>query len=457
VEVAKTQDEECGDGTTTAVVLTGEFLKRAEDMLEQNIHPTIICDGYRLAAIKSQEILDNMADSIDINDKDILLKIATTAMYSKAARVSKERLAQIAVDAVTSIADEIDGKYSVDLDNVQIVRKQGKSLEDTQLIEGVILDKERAYMGMPGEVWIAKIALVNSALEVKKTEVDANIHITIPNQMEAFLAEEERVLKEMVQKLKNTGTNVLFCEKGIDDLAQHFLAREGIYAVSNIKDADMKKLSKACGASIIMRLEDLTDSDLGAAQLVGERRIGDDNMTFVTGCENAKAVSVLVRGGTEHVIEEAERSLDDALNVVAAAIEDGKIVAGGGALAAEVALRLREYASTVGGREQMAVEAYANAMEIVPRTLAENAGLDSMDILIDLRKAHASGDKRAGINIETEEIVDMEKFNIIEPLRIGKQAINSATDAAVMILRIDDVIAAKHAGGRGSGIGPDDE
>ncbi|UCF07428.1 MAG: TCP-1/cpn60 chaperonin family protein, partial [Thermoplasmata archaeon] len=447
VEVAKTQDEECGDGTTTAVILAGELLKKSEDLLDQNIHSTIISSGYRMAAEKAKTILENVAESVDIKDKKMLRNIASTAMISKSVSAWREHMARVAVDAVTKVAEERDGTWTVDKDNVQVVKKQGGSISDTEMIAGIIVDKEPVHPGMPKRIENAKIALVDSALEVKKTEVDAKIQITDPTQLQAFLAEEENMLKNMVKKVKEVGATVLFCQKGIDDLAQHYLAKEGIYAVRRVKKSDMEKLGKATGGSIVTKLDDLRKRDLGTAALVEEKNVADDQMTFVTGCRNPKAVSILIRGGTEHVVDEIERSLEDALGVVRVAIEDGKMVAGGGATATEIALRLRKYASSVGGREQIAIEAFANAMEIIPRTLAENAGLDPIDKLIELRKAHASGKKTAGINVYTDKIVDMKKENVIEPLRVGRPAISSATDAAVMILRIDDVIASKGGGG----------
>ncbi|MEM2839075.1 MAG: thermosome subunit beta [Thermoplasmata archaeon] len=451
VEVAKTQDEECGDGTTTAVIMAGELLKKAEALIEQNVHPTVIASGFRLAAQKAQEILTDIAIKITPDDKNKLKDIAMTAMISKSVSASREHLADIAVRAVLAVAEKKDGKFEVDQDNIQIVKKQGASMEDTQLIEGIIVDKEVVHSGMPKKVEKAKIALIDSALEVKKTEIDAKIEITDPTQLQAFLAEEEKMLKRMVDIIKKSGANVAFCQKGIDDLAQHYLAKEGIYAVRRVKKSDMEKLSKATGATIVTKLDDLKESDLGSAALVEEKKIGGDQMTFVTGCKNPKAVSVLIRGGTEHVVDEIERSLDDAISVVGLALEDGMLVTGGGSTATEIALRLREYAASVGGREQIAIDAFADAMEIIPTTLAENAGLDPIDVLIELRKAHKDGKKRAGINVFTGKVVDMEKEKVLEPIRVGKQAINSATDAAVMILRIDDVIAAKGGGAGGPG------
>jgi len=458
VEVAKTQDAEAGDGTTTAVILAGELLKKAEDLIEQNIHPTVIASGYRQAADKAREVLERISTKVSIKDKDVLRDVAITAMQSKSASGQKEHLADIAVKAVTTVAEEqTNGRYFVDEDNIQIVKKQGGSIADTELVEGIIVDKERVHSGMPAQVENAKVALIDAALEVKKTEIDAKIEITDPSQLQAFLSEEENMLKGMVDRVKKSGATVVFCQKGIDDLAQHYLAKEGIYAVRRVKKSDMEKLAKATGGKIATKLDELTKDDLGNAKLVYEKKIGDDQMTFVTGCKNPKAVSILIRGGTEHVVDEVERSLEDAVSVAAVTIEDGKVIYGGGAAATEIAFGLRDYASTVGGREQMAIEAFADAVEVVPRTLSENAGLDPIDTLIELRKEHKKGNKTAGVDVFTGKITDMKKNKVIEPIRVGTQAISSATDAAVMILRIDDVIAARTGGapggpgGRGGG------
>ena len=452
VEVAKTQDEECGDGTTTAVILAGELLKKAIDLIDANIHPTIISGGYRLAAAKAMDILDSIAMPVGIKDRSTLKNIAMTAMMSKAVSGAREHMADLSVEAVTTVAEKVDGKMVVDQDNIQVVKKQGGSMDDTEMIRGIIVDKEPVHPAMPKKVEDAKIALVDAALEIKKTEIDAKIEIREPSQLQAFLNEEENMLRGMVDKVKKSGANVLFCQKGIDDLAQHFLQKEGIYAVRRVKKSDMEKLAKATGANIVSKLSELDKADLGQAALVELRRYQEDEMTFVTGCKNPKAVSVLIRGGTEHVVDEIERSLDDAMSVVAVAIEDGKMITGGGSTAVELALRLREYAATIGGREQIAIDAFASAMEVVPTALAENAGHDPIDILIDLRKAHKSGKVNAGINVFTGKVIDMLKENVLEPFRVGKQAINSATDAAVMILRIDDVIASR--GGRPGPGGP---
>ncbi|MGC8496874.1 MAG: thermosome subunit beta [Thermoplasmata archaeon] len=447
VEVAKTQDQEAGDGTTTAVILTGELLKQAESLLEQNVHPTVITSGYRLASERAKEILESISEKISIDNREVLLKIGKTALGSKGASMSKDLLASISVDAVSKIIEKVNGKVYADLDNIQVIKKQGGSIDDTQLIDGIIVDKEKAHPEMPGTVKNAKIALLNVALEIKKPEIDTNIQIKDPSMIHNFLDEEERMLKEMVDKIIATGANVVLSQKGIDDMAQHFLAKKGIYAARRVKKSDIEKLAKATDAKIITNLDDLSAEDLGHAAQVEEHKIGEDHMTFVTGCKNPKAVSILIRGGTEHVVDEIERSMQDSLHVVAKTVEDGKIVTGAGSAATEIALKLREYASTIGGREQLAIEKFADAMEIVPRTLAENAGLDPIDILIDLRKSHKEGNVNSGVNVFTGKIDDMKALGVIEPIRVGKQAINSATDAAIMILRIDDVVASKGGSG----------
>ncbi|MHC1585176.1 MAG: thermosome subunit alpha [Candidatus Syntropharchaeia archaeon] len=439
VEIAKTQDDEVGDGTTTAVVIAGELLKKAEDLLDQDVHPTVIASGYRMAAEKAYEVLNGLAIEISTDDEEKLKRIATTAMTGKGAEVARDKLTELAVKAVRAIAE--DGR-KVDIDNVKIEKKQGGGIEDSQLIEGMILDKERVHPGMPKRVENAKIALINSALEIEKTEVDAKIEITSPDQLKLFLDEEEKMLKEMVDKISQSGANVVFCQKGIDDMVQHYLAKAGIFAVRRVKESDMKKLARATGAKVITSLEEIDEKDLGEAGLVEERKIGGDEMVFVEKCKNPKAVSILLRGGTEHVVDELERGIHDALRVIGVAIEDGKVVAGGGSTEIELALRLRDYASTVGGREQLAIEAFSDAIEIIPRSLAENAGLDPIDMLVALRSSHEGGSKNAGLDVFKGEVIDMYDAGVIEPLRVKTQAISSATEAAVMILRIDDVIAA---------------
>ena len=453
VEVAKTQDEECGDGTTTAVILTGELLKKSIDLIDANVHPTIITAGYRMACAKAMAVLDSVSVKVEPKDRDTLMKIAKTAMMSKSISGSKDLMAKVSVDSVINVAEKVNGKWVVDMDNIQVTKKHGGSMDDTQLIQGIIVDKEPVHPGMPKTINKAKIALLDVALEIKKTEIDAKIEITDPSQMHAFLDEEERMLREMVAKIKAVGANVVFCQKGIDDLVQHFLAKESIYAGRRVKKGDMEKLSKATGATIISKIAELTADDLGKADLVEVRKIQDEEMTFVTGCKNPKAISILIRGGTDHVVAEIERSLDDAMSVVAVTIEDGSMLTGGGSTAVEVALRLREYSSSVGGREQIAIDAFASALEVIPTALSENAGLDPIDILIEMRKSHKAGKKHAGINVFTGQVEDMLANDVVEPFRVGKQAINSATDAAVMILRIDDVIASK---GTPGGMSPGD-
>ena len=444
VEVAKTQDNECGDGTTSAVVIAGELLKKSEALIEANIHPTVISNGFRLAAQEAQKILKNIGFAVSPTDKKMLRLVANTAMTGKGVGGERDILSEIAVEAVTSISEKSDGVWTADIDNIQVEKKHGGSVADTKLIKGIILDKERVHPRMPRVLKNAKIALIDSALEIKKTEVEAKIQIRDPAQMQKFLDEEERTLKEMVDKVKKSGANVLICEKGIDDLSQHYLAKEGIYAVRRVKRSDMEKLSKATGAKIITNLDDLKQSELGAAEQVEEVKIADSDMTFVTGCKNPKAVSILVRGGTEHVVDEVERALHDALKVVSVAIEDGVAVPGGGAPEIELAIKLRDYGQSVGGREQLAIEAFAEALEIIPWTLAENAGMDSMDIVIELKNAHAKKSGRNfGVNVLEGKVSDMLIAKVIEPLRVKTQALESATEVASMILRIDDVIASK--------------
>jgi thermosome len=443
VEVAKTQDAECGDGTTTAVVLAGELLKKAQELIDSNVHPTVITRGYKMAAAKCMEYLDAVSIPVKPDDRETLQTIAETAMSSKGVTGSREKLAKIAVDAVLAVAQKTDKGYKVDKDDIQLVKKQGGSISDTQLLNGIIIDKEPVHPSMPRVVKNAQIAVIDSALEIKKTEFESKIQITDPSQLKGFLDEEESYLRRMVEQIKKAGANVVFCQKGIDDLAQHFLAKEGILAVRRVKKSDMEKLAKATGASIVTKLDDLSSKDLGFAELVEARKIQDDEMTFVTGCKNPRAVSILIRGGSEHVVDEAERSIIDALSVVRLAVEDGRMTVGAGATAIELSQKLRDYATSVGGREQIAIEAFADALEVIPTALAENAGLDTIDILIELRSSHKNGQKYYGVDVLNGKVADMLKAKVLEPIRVGKQAINSATDAAVMILRIDDVIAAK--------------
>ncbi|MEX2703387.1 MAG: thermosome subunit beta [Candidatus Baldrarchaeota archaeon] len=444
VEVAKAQDDEVGDGTTTAVVIAGELLKKAEELLDQNIHPTIIVEGYKKAADEACKILDEIALTTTPDNYDILVKIGKTALNSKAVAGAKDLFAKIAVDAIKQIVEKRDEKLFADIELVGILKKQGKSLLETELVSGIVIDKEVVHPGMPKRVTNAKIALVNAPLEIEKTEFDAEIRITDPTQMKAFLEEEQRMLREMVEKIKASGANVLFCQKGIDDVAQHFLAKAGILAVRRVKKSDMEKLAKATGGKIVTSIDDLTPEHLGEAGLVEEVKIGEDKIVYVRDCKHPKAVSVVIRGGSEHVVDEAERALHDALCVVRDVIEDGKYVAGGGAPEIEVAKRLREYAQQIGGREQLAIEAFADAIEIIPKTLAENAGHDPLDIIVQLRERHAKPDGVwYGVDVFEGKVVDMLERGVLEPLRVKKQAIRSASEAAQMILRIDDIIASK--------------
>ncbi|MFQ6136437.1 MAG: thermosome subunit beta [Candidatus Hydrothermarchaeales archaeon] len=441
VEVAKTMDDEVGDGTTTAVVIAGELLKQAEDLLEQEVHPTIVAEGYRLAAEKAQEILNRTATPFSVEDKDILKKVATTAMTGKGAEKSKDHLAELVVKAVKAVAEDIDDKIIIDSDDIKLEKKKGGGIEDTELIQGIVIDKERVHSAMPKKIEKARIALLNSPLEIEKTEVDAEIRITDPNQLKAFIDEEERMLREMVDKLKGSGANVLVCQKGIDDLAQHYLAKAGIFAVRRAKKSDMEKLARATGAKIITNIEDLSKDDLGEAGVVEEVKIGDDKMTFIKECKDPKSVTILIRGGTEHIVDEVERAIEDCLGVVPAALKSQKVLAGGGAPEIEVAEELRAYAKSVGGREQLAIETFADSLGVIPRALAENAGLDPIDVVVGLRTKHKNGGSKMGIDVFDGKVKDMLKEGIIEPLSVKTQVISSAGEAAVMILRIDDVIA----------------
>ncbi|RLG91880.1 thermosome subunit [Candidatus Bathyarchaeota archaeon] len=444
VEVAKTQDAEVGDGTTTAVVLAGALLDKAEKLLDQNVHPTMIIDGFKKAAEKAHEILEKIAVPVSLEDEQRLKEVAMTSMGSKGVAVAKEHFAKIAVEAVKQVAEEKDGKIKADIDLIKILKKHGKSLEETELVKGMVIDKEVAHPQMPKLVENAKIALLNAKLEIEKTEFDAKINIDNPEQMKLFLDEEERMLREMVDTIASTGANVVFCQKGIDDVALHFLAKKGILAVKNVSSGDMEKLARATGGKIVASVKDLTADTLGEAKTVEEVKIGEDKLVYIRECKNPKAVTIVVRGGTEHVVDEAERSLHDALCVVRNAIEDGKIVAGGGAPEAEVAKHLRDYAVQVGGREQLAIEAFADAVETIPLTLAENAGLDPIDIMVELRAKHENtASPYYGVDVSAGKVRDMMELKVLEPLRVKQQVIKSATEAACMILKIDDVIAAK--------------
>ena len=441
VEVAKTQESEVGDGTTTAVVIAGELLKNAEDLIEKEVHPTVIAKGYRLAETKAQAILNEISEELKESDLATLKNVAITAMTGKGAESAKELLSDIAVKAVKSVAEKEAEVITIDLDNIKIEKKVGASVDDSELVEGIVLDKERVHAGMPRQIKNAKIALIDSAVEIKNTETDAKIQITDPEKMQGFIEMEEKMLKEKVEKIVASGANVIICQKGIDDIAQHFLSKQGIYAVRRAKQSDLKALSKATGGKVVTNLDDLSQADLGNAGVVEEVKVGDEEMTYIKECKNPKAVTVLVRGGTEHVVDEVKRAMDDALGDVASALKVGKVVAGAGAPEIELSRGLRKYADSLSGREQLAVRAFAEAVEIIPITLAENAGLDPIDILTELKSAHDKKQKWAGVDVFTGKIVDAWKKGVIEPLKIKTQAISSAAEVAVMILRIDDVIA----------------
>ena len=442
VEVAKTQDEEVGDGTTTAVIVAGELLGKAEELVDKKVHPTVIIDGYRKAADKALETLEKIAITVKPTDKESLKKVAMTSMASKLVAQNREQLAELTVDAILYVAEKVGEEYRVDLDDIMVEKKPGESITDTKLIKGIVLDKEVVHPGMPKRVEKARIALLDTALEIQKTEFDAKINIETPEQMETFLKEEENMLRDLVDKIAKTGANLLICQKGIDDMVQHFLARKGISAIRRAKKSDMEKLAKATGGKVVTSLEDITKKDIGYAELVEERKIGDDKMTFIEGCKNPRSVAILIRGGTERIVDEAERSIHDALCVVRDVVQEPKIVAGGGAPELEVARVLREYADTLLGREALAVQQYAEALEAVPTTLSDNAGLDPIDIISELRARHEKGEVWAGVDVHEGKVKDMEKLEVYEPLAVKKQVIKSATEAATMILKIDDIIAA---------------
>jgi len=446
VEVAKTQENEVGDGTTTAVILAGELLKNAELLLEKQIHPTMIAKGFRLAAEKSQEILNKIAEDVSLANKDILRNIAITAMTGKCAEVAKEKLSELIVKAIHQVTETKGDEVMIDTEDIKLEKKVGAGIEDSELIQGIILDKERVHPAMPKRVTNAKIALVDIAIEIKNTETDAKIQITDPNQLQAFLDMEDRMLKNIVEKIVKSKATVVFCQKGIDDVAQHYLAKQKIYATRRVKKSDMEKLAKATGALVVSNIDDLSSGELGLAGLVEERKVGDEDMTYVTGCEKAKAITLLIRGGTEHVVSEVERAIKDAIGDIAAALKNGKVVAGAGATETEVARGLRKFANSLSGREQLAVLSFADALETIPITLAENAGLDPIDVLTEIKAEHERGEKWAGLDVFSGKITDAWARGVIEPLKIKTQAIKSASEVAELILRIDDVLASSGRG-----------
>ncbi len=441
VEVAEAMDDEVGDGTTSVVVFTGKLLEEAEDLLDKNVHPTIIVDGYKRAAIKALELYNDIAISVKPTDKSMLKKIAKTAMASKIVREDRDYLADLAVEAILKVAEKRKGEYKIDLDDIDVQKKDGASLVETKLIEGIAIDKEIVHTGMPKKVDGAKIALLDCALEIEKTEFTAEIRIKSPDQIKAFLDEEERMLKTMVDKIASSGANVLICQKGIDDLVQHFLAKENILAIRRAKSSSMEKLAKATGGKVVSSIEELSEKELGEAEIVEERKIGDDKWVFIEGCNNPKAITILVRGGTEKIVDEVERSLHDALCVVRDVVLKSKVVAGGGAPEMEIASRLKKWAEGLSGRVQLAAIDFAEAMEVIPTTLAENAGLDPIDIIVELRSRHDKGDLWAGVDVYSGKVEDMAELDVYEPLVVKEQIIKSASESACMILRIDDVIA----------------
>ena len=443
VQIAKGQDEEAGDGTKTAVIFAGELLREAEKLLDKNIHPTIIIEGYKKALAKAIETIESIAEPVSIDDDEKLLLVARTSLNSKAVRDAKEHLARIAVEAVKAIAEKRGDKWYVDLNNVGMIKKHGGSIFDTRLVKGIVLDKEVVHPDMPRRVENAKIAVLDAPLEIEKPELDMEVSITSPELIKRMMEKQEKILAEKVEKIAATGANVVITQKGIDEVAQHYLAKHGIMAVRRVKRSDIEKIAKATGAKIVTSIRDLKPEDLGYAELVEERKVGEDKMIFIEGAKNPRSVTILIRGGFERLVDEAERALRDALNSVADAVMDGRIVAGGGAIEAEVAKALREYIKTLAEKERLAIEAYIRAIESIPQTLAYNAGHDPIDVLMDLTSAHAEGKKWHGIDIETGEIVDMWEKGIIEPARVKINALKAGTEVATLILRIDDVIAAK--------------
>ena len=449
VEISKTIDTEVGDGTTSSVVFAGSLLEKAEKLLEKDVHSTLIVDGYQAASLKSLELLADLAKSVKPDDSESLIKIAKTSMQSKLVSDDSESLSKLIVSAVLKIADKNENDYSVDLDNLKVEKKSGGSIQDTTLINGIVLDKEVVHSGMPTKIQKAKIALVNAALEVEKTEVSSEIRISDPSQMQMFLEEENRMLKGMVDKLHSVGANVLICQKGIDDIVQHYLSKQGILAVRRVKESDMTKLSKATGGRITSNLDDISEKDLGSAEIVQQKKIESDKWVFIEGCSNPHSVTVLIRGGSQRVVDEADRSIHDALMVVKDVIEKPLIVAGGGSPEAYLAGKLKQWADSFDGREQLAIKQYAESLESIPLTIAENAGMDPIDSIIALRAKQNSGEQTTGINAREGKIGDVYSLDIVEPLAVKEQIIKSATEAACMILRIDDVIAI--SGGSGAG------
>jgi len=447
VEISKATDNEVGDGTTSVVILAGALIEKAEELINMDVHPTIIVDGYRKSATKAIEILNSIAQKIVGNEKDELVRIAKTSMQTKLVSREAGDLADIVVTAALAVAEKVDTNYRLDIDDIKVEKKAGGSLRDTKLIKGIVLDKEVVHGQMPKRIEKAKIALINSALEIEKTEFDAKINISSPDQMKMFLDEENRMLKSMVDKIVSSGANVVICQKGIDDIAQHYLAKANVLTVRRVKESDMTKMARATGARMVNNLDDLSAKDLGAAELVEERKVETDKWVFVEGCKHPKSVTILIRGGSQRVVDEAERSVHDAIMVSKDVLEKPAIVAGGGAPEAYAASKLREWASTLSGREQLAAEKFADALEVIPLSLAENAGMDPIDTLTELRSKQSKGSKWTGVDARNAKITDMSKMDIVEPLVVKEQIIKSATEVASMILRIDDVIASNKSSG----------
>ena len=447
VEISKATDNEVGDGTSSVVVLAGALIEKAEELITKDVHPTIIVDGYRKSALKSIEIFNHLAQKIDPGNKSELIRVARTSMQTKLVSRDSDELSEVVVNAALQVSEPNESAYIIDIDDVKVEKKTGGSLRDTKLIKGIVLDKEVVHGGMPKRVEKAKIALINSALEIEKTEFDAKINISSPDQMKMFLDEENKMLKNMVDKIISSGANVAICQKGIDDVAQHYLAKSNVLSVRRVKESDMTKLSRATGARIVNNLEDLSSKDLGSADLVEERKVETDKWVFIEGCKHPKAVTILIRGGSQRVVDEAERSIHDALMVTKDVMEKPSIVAGGGSPESYVAGKLREWSSTLSGREQLAADKFAESLEVIPLALAENAGMDPIDTLTELRSKQTKGSKWSGIDARGGKVVDMSKLDIVEPLSVKEQIIKSATEVASMILRIDDVIASSKSGG----------
>lgn len=454
IEVAKTMDDEVGDGTTTAAVLTGELLECSEFLLDMGLHPTVIADGYRMASKKAVELLEDITHTITENDDEALMNIARTAMTGKGAEIAKEILSGIAVSAISAIVDDDNGKKTVNLDNIKIEKKVGLSLKECKLIEGVIIDKDKAHHSMPNQVKGAKIALITQSIEFSKMELKAEIKISSPDELQKYLDKEEQIVKDIVDKIVVSGANVVLCQSGIDDIAQHYFAKANVLAVQRVGQSDMDKLVRATGANLITNIDDFTPSDFGTSGIVEITGGNDNKLLSITECSNPKAVSILIRGGTVHVVDSTEMALEDALRAVGEAIEDCKLVAGAGSTEIELALRLRDYASTLSGREQLAILRFADAIEVIPKALAENSGLDPIDMLVELRSQHGQGNKDDGLNVFKGEVENMWNKGVLEPVRIKTQAIRSATEAAIMILRIDDVISGTGKGGGAGGMPP---